>query len=309
MQCPNCFVNIKASERRDNQCLKCYGTFVFEPKTHPLGLTDTYFSGTVDKLSHNGKYFFTPEQFYFSLNRKLIRKKNSLVVYIFIAVFTFIPALANGWKVVAIVALFWIVFFAYKIFFASKTVVLKQEFHEFNYDVLQPWKRVHNKPPSHLLTKKPSNEDLKKNLRGFLLCDTQSTADFLIANKLEKALGVSISNNVHFPKTKNRRDLPVFVLHDASFDGYKFLAEIERLYENEQKIFDLGLRPHDVKEFELANFRKKDSIGANISNLTNEENKWLAKGFHTPLFVIKPLHLIDFVSGKIERKFAEVENT
>lgn len=309
MQCPNCFVNIRYSERRYNQCLKCNGTYVFEPKTHPLGLTDTFFSRTVDKLSDNGKYFFTPEQFHFSLNRKQIRQNNSLVIYGFIAVFTLVAARVNSWNAAFIVAFFWICFFAYRIFFAAKTVSLKHEFHEFNYDVLQPWKSVHKKLPSHLIMHEPKKEDLKKNLRGFIVCDSQSMADFLIANKLEKNLNVSALNNVSFPKITHHRDLPVFILHDASFEGYKFVAEIERLYGNEQKIFDLGLRPFDVKEMELAIFRKKVLIAENFNDLTNAENKWLAKGFYTPLFVMKPSHLLDFISNKIERKFAEAENT
>lgn len=308
MQCPNCFVNIRASERRGNQCLKCNGTFVFEPKTHPIGLTDTYFSRTVDKLSDNGKYFFTPEQFYFAINRKQIRKNNALGIFIFVALLTFVPAVINNWKAAVIVGLFWTCFFAYRIFFASKTVSLKQEFHEFNYDVLQPWKSVHKNLPSHLIMNEPKKEDLKKNLRGFLICDSQSTANFLIANKLEKALNVSVLDNVNFPKITHHRDLPVFVLHDASFEGYKFVAEIERLYENEQKIFDIGLRPFDVKELEFAKFRKKLLITENFNDLTNEENKWLAKGFYTPLFVFKPEHLIRFVSEQIARHISATEN-
>lgn len=308
MQCPNCFVNIRASERFHNQCLKCNGTFVFEPKTHPLGLTDTFFTKTVDKLSDNGKYFFTPEQFYFSLNRKQIRRNNSLAGYIAIAVFTFIPAIGTGWKAVVLAAVFWSCVFAYKIFVASKTVSLKQEFHEFNSDVLQPWKSVHKDLPPNLIMNKLANENLKQHQRGFLLCDTQSTANFLIANKLGKTLNIYVSNDVNFPKNKNHQHLPIFMLHDASYEGYKFAAEIERLYENEQKVFDLGLRPHTAKELELARFRKKLLLSENIRSLTNEENRWLAKGFYTPLFVMKPSHLIESVSNKIERKFLETEN-
>lgn len=308
MQCPNCLVNIRYSERQDNQCLKCNGTFVFEPKNHPIGLTDTFFTKTVDKLSDNGKTFFTPEQFYFSLNRKQIRQNNSLVVYIIFTVFTLIPAIVTSWKIVVIAALFWICFFAYRIFFASKTVSLKQEFHEFNSDVLLPWKSVHKNLPPNLIMNKLPNENLKQNQRGFLLCDTQSTVNFLIANKLGKSLNIYVSNDVNFPRHKNSRHLPIFVLHDASYEGCKFVAEIERLYENEQKIFDLGLRPHDAKELELARFRKKLLLSQNIRSLTNEENRWLAKGFYTPLFVMKPSHLIEFVSNKIERIFAETEN-
>lgn len=308
MQCPNCFVNIRASERRGNQCLKCNGTFVFEPKTHPLGLTDTFFTKTVDKLSDNGRYFFTPEQFYFSLNRKQIRQNNSLAVYIFFAFITFILAIGGGWKAVGLAAIFWVCVFAYRIFVASKTASLKREFHEFNSDVLQPWKSFHKNLPPHLIMKKLTNENLKQHQRGFLLCDTQSTVNFLIANNLGKTLNIYISNDVNFPKHKNSRHLPIFILHNASYEGYKFVAEIERLYENEQKVFDLGLRPHNAKESELARFRKKLLISQNINGLTNEENRCLAKGFYTPLFVMKPTHLIEFVSNKIERIFAETEN-
>lgn len=308
MKCPNCLAEIKYKERSNNRCTKCRGTFVFEPKANSLGLTDAYFLRTVEKLGDNGKFFFTPEQFYFALHRKQLRAKNSLAGFVFLAAFTLIPAFIASRIIAAVIALFWICFFVYRFFFASKAVSPKMEFSEFNYDVLQAWKRVHKTLPPNFLTGKAESKFPVENPRGFLLCDAQSTANFLIANDLENSLNVLISSDADFPKNKFPAKSPIFVLHDASFDGFKFVAEIERIYADERKIFDIGLRPHEAKELEIAQFRRKNLIGANIDSLTNEENKWLEKGFYAPLYVLKPLHLLKMTTNKIKRKFAETEN-
>lgn len=306
MQCPNCFADIKFRERRSNQCLKCNGTFVFEPKTHPLGLTDAYFSKTVDKLSDGGKIFFTPEQFHFALSRKAIRQSGALGLFIVLAVLTFVPAIYNNWIAGVFVGSFWLIVLIYKIFYSPKVAVFPQPLSAFDDLVLQPWKNKHKNLPPRLITKNVEDKNLKDKLRGFLLCDSQSTANFLIANNLEKNLNLSVSNSVDFPKNKNRRNLPIFVLHDAGFNGYKFLEQIEQIYET--GIFDIGLRPNDVKRFDLTVFRSNAAGEINMPELTNEENKWLNKGLFVPLFVMKPAHLIEFVTDKIERRFIKHEN-
>lgn len=308
MKCPNCFADIKYKERSNNQCLKCNGTFVFEPKTHPLGLTDGYFSRTVDKLSDNGEIYFTLEQFHFALNRKKIRQSDLTVLLIIFAIITSVSAFFIFSVAAIFVVLFWTCFFIYRFFYKVKIVSLQQTLTEFKDDVLQPWKKAHKNLPSNLVMKQLEGDNLKDKLRGFLLCDTNSTATFLIANKMEKSLGLSVSNDVDFPRRKHRTDLPIFVLHDASRAGFDFVEQIKRIYENDREIFDIGLRPNDAKVFELPVLRQKSTSQTNVIELTIEENKWLNQGFYTPLFVLKPSHLLEFVTDKIERNFVSNEN-
>ena len=308
MKCPNCFADIKYKERRNNQCPKCFGTYVFEPKTHPLGLTDDYFSRTVDKLSDNGEIFFTLEQFHFALNRKKIRQSDLTVLFVIVAIFTSVIAFFIFGIAAILLVLFWMSFFIYRFFYKEKTVAVRQTLPEFKTEVLQPWKTAHKSLPPHLIVKTIDGANLKDKLRGFLLCDTNSTATFLIANKLEKSLGLSVSNDVDFPRRKHRTDLPIFVLHDASREGYEFAERVKRIYESEREIFDIGLRPNDAKVFELPVFRQKIASRINVIELTTEENLWLNKGFYTPLFVLKPSRLLEFVTDKIERKFVSNES-
>lgn len=309
MKCPNCFAEIKYKERVNNQCTKCKGTFVFEPKTHPLGLTDTYFSKTVDKLSANGTIFFTLDQLRFAVSRKRIRQSGANGGFVVIAVFTFIPAVYNNWKIAVAVFLFWACFFVYRIFFRTKIVSLKQSATEFETFVLKPWEKAHKNSLSHLIGKDWEGKDLKKDLRGFLLCDSPDAANFLVANKTDKNFRLHVSTELQLPKRRNRLDLPIFVLHDASNSGYAFFEKAEKLYEQNTEIFDIGLRPQDVKRLELAIFREPNPAGVNIKRLTNEENKWLGKGFYTPLFALKPAHLLRFMNERIERNLPAIEKS
>lgn len=309
MKCPNCFAEIKYRERSNNQCTKCFGTFVFEPKTHPLGLTDTYFSKTVDKLSANGTIFFTLEQLQFALNRKKFRQADTFPFFFVVAIVTTILTFAFLASFGVFVASFWTIFLVYKKLNPTKTVSIKQTLSDFYDEVLMPWKKVHDKSPTHLITKNFENEDLKNALQGFLLCDQKSTVNFLLANNLEKILRVSITDEIDLPQRKNRLDLPIFVLHDANIEGYKFFEKAEKLYERNTKIFDIGLRPQDVKQFELLIFREPNPSGVNIRHLTDEENKWLTKGFYTPLFVLKPAPLLRFVNERIKRNLPTIEKS
>lgn len=309
MKCPNCFADIRYSERRNNQCPKCFGSYVFEPKTHPLGLTDDYFSRTVDKISDNGKIYFTPEQLYFALTRKQNRKNDLDGFLLVVAIITIALAVCNGLIAVAlIVGLFWAIFFTYRKFYAGKVIKLPQTFSDFDESVLQPWKMAHKKLPPHLITKKTDSEEFKKKLHGFLICDSNDAATFLNANKMDEKFNLFITKDFQNPRINSRTDLPIFVLHDAGARGYEFAEQIKKLYENDREVFDIGLRPNDVKVFELPIFRAKFPNQVNTPELTIEENKWLDKGFYTPLYVLKPSHLIEYVSGKIERRLAKTES-
>lgn len=309
MKCPNCLAEIKYKERSNNQCTKCRGTFVFEPKAHPLGLTDTYFSKIIDKLSANGTIFFTLDQLRFAANRKRMRQSGADGGFAVIAVVSMIAAVLTGWKIAAGVFLFWLCFFVYRVFFTTRTVSLKQSETEFRLFVLEPWERVHRDSLSHLIRKNLEGDALKKDLRGFLLCDSRELMNFLIANDAEKNLGLNVSTDLQLPKIKNRLDLPIFVLHDASIDGCKFFEKAESLYEQNAEIFDIGLRPRDVEQFELPVFREKNPANVTLKRLTEKENIWLNKGFYAPLFVLKPAQLIRFVNEKIERKFPSDETS
>lgn len=309
MKCPNCLAEIKYRERSNNKCTKCDGTFVFEPKTHSLNLTDTFFSKTVDRLSANGTIFFTLEQFQFALNRKRFRQADSFPFFFVVAILTTILTFVFLAPFGVFVIIFWTIFLVYKKLTSTVTVEMKQNLSEFYDDVLMPWKRVHTFSPSNLITGNFENEDLGNSLQGFLLCDKKSTVNFLLANKTESFLRVSITDEIDLPQIKNRPDLPVFVLHDASIDGYKFFEKAEKLYEKNTEIFDIGLQPNDVKQFDLEIFREPNPASVNIGHLTDEENKWLARGFFTPLCAVKPEKLLRSVAAQIKRKLPSIEKS
>ena len=78
MKCSNCRVDNTLKDRIGNsgRCKNCRQPFAFEPTTMrpPLRFTDLFFAQLIQDLSANNTLFFTETQFYYFLNRRLVRK-------------------------------------------------------------------------------------------------------------------------------------------------------------------------------------------------------------------------------------------
>lgn len=321
MKCPKCFETIKYKERSHNKCPKCSGSFAFEPKYHPLQLTDIYFSKVVDKLSDNGKLYFTPQQLQFAVSRKKI-KSNSKVLWLLIpaiitTIITFVVS-ANILKdlynddpfgrglaasITVFVFLLWIVIMICLKIFRKTHISLPQHPQEFKDSVIHPWKSVYGNVLQKLLSEKPKSAANNYNLRGILFCETKDTRDFLFANQLNIKFGLSVHTRLD---SKIPDNLPIYVLHDASSEGIVFLEKIKERFANQRQIIDLGLRPNSVINSKLTKFRQTNSTKNNFSSLTKVENDWLNKGYYTPLFVLKPEKLIQYVTKQIEQRSRKI---
>jgi len=79
MKCIACGTDNNLRERTEHggRCSRCQHPFVFEPTTMtpPLRFTDGFFEKAIADISANDTLYFTPNQFYYLLNRRLKQKQ------------------------------------------------------------------------------------------------------------------------------------------------------------------------------------------------------------------------------------------
>lgn len=86
MKCIQCQTDNNLKDRTANQgrCKNCGHPFVFEPTT--MGspkFTDPFFAKAISDLSVNGSLYFTSQQLYYLIDKRLKRKINNMVLQIF----------------------------------------------------------------------------------------------------------------------------------------------------------------------------------------------------------------------------------
>ena len=299
MICPHCSQSITYKERSNNQCSKCYKEFAFEPKTHPLLLTDKYFSKVVEKLSDNGKLYYTPQQLMYAVSRKKMKSTSMVIIIVVLAVVTSIIAAAIFFPLLVFVIPFWIIVILAQIFYFGKFVSPPQSLEKFEASVIYRWRSIYVISPEKLIIEKPRQTFASLNLRGILFCETEEMASFIIANQLNIKYGV----NVVYDLNSNLPDnLPIYVLHDATSEGVGLFERVKTHFGTKRKVINLGLRPASVINSKLTVFREKNYADNNFGSLTSAEKKWLKKGHYTPLFVLRPAQLIKYLDKQFERK-------
>ena len=317
MICPHCTQSVTYKERSYKTCSNCKKEFAFEPKSHSLLISDKYFSNVVKKLSYDGKLFYTSEQLQFAVSRKKIKNGSNIVGLIIIATITTIIALiisaallpdppkANSLRILLFflipVAVFfvWVIVIGGKIIRNQTHICLPQSRSDFNDSVLYRWKEIYGKFPQKLIMEKPQSLSSNYNLRGILFCETEDTANFILANQLNIKFGLTVVNDLN---SKLPDSLPIYVLHDATSEGIELLEKVKTHFGNQRKIIDLGLKPQSVMNSKLMQFRQRNYGKTDFSSLNSAEIKWLRQGFYTPLFVLRPTQLIKYLDKQFEQK-------
>lgn len=299
MICPRCGQDIKYKERSNNQCSKCYKDFAFEPKTHPLLITDKYFLKVTEKLSDYGKLFYTPQQLQTALSRKKLSTKGTMIVIVILAVISSILIAIFFYPLLLFVIPFWIIAILVQLFYFGKFVSLPQTINEFEDSVIHRWKSVYGDFPKKLIMEKPSRSYASLNLRGILFCETEDTANFIIANQLNIKFGLTVVSDLN---SKLPDNLPIYVLHDATSEGIELLEKIKTHFGNQRKVIDLGLKPSSVMNSKMMKFRERNYGKTDFSSLNQAERDWLKKGFYTPLSAMRPTQLIQYLTKQFERK-------
>jgi hypothetical protein len=82
MKCINCDASNTLKDRVANtgRCKSCNRPFAFEPTTMPdeTRFTDTFFAKLVSDISAKDTLFFTPDQLYYLLNKRLISRAGNI---------------------------------------------------------------------------------------------------------------------------------------------------------------------------------------------------------------------------------------
>lgn len=325
MKCPHCSTDLKYRERGGQKCSSCGREFALEPKNDPLGLHDIKFRNAVSKLSADGKFYFTSGQLFYFLSRKKIKNtfhtaRGFLIFFVIVCTVGSIPLSSTPLVFLTVPAA--VVFAILLIIFWKQEgrLTLPKTQREFEDDALHRWRTVYQKLPPRLITNAhlpPENSRVLENTRGILICHEQEILACLAANGTAENLGLILLNAPPtYPQTKNakldfireRRDLPIFILHDASIEGCLMKDEFIRRNlggEPTRRVYDIGLRPRAVMKSNLLRLRENDSTNLTdgLSGLAPEEIAWLKKGYYTPLLALAPAQLINLVSGAVQRVY------
>lgn len=329
MICPHCKADIKYRERGGKKCSQCRQEFAFEPKTDPLGLHDARFVKAADRISDYGKIYFTPTQLYYFLARKkLTNSTNSLLGTIFFGAFlgTILSIIlsfafsSTGFLLLGLLG--WIGAGILSFIFWNRQGDLTVPQVAMERDVLNRWSHIYSSLPPQLIKNSqalPLSNPLP-TVRGALVCDIDEILTCLAANKVNEQLGLMFLNSSRglnaadksrLEFIRQNRDLPVFVLHDASADGCQLKQNFLRKHlgnDQRRKVFDIGLRPRTVMSVpKLLKLRWKNNASdlPQYENLTPEETKWLNTGNYTPLLSLTPAQLIKYVTAAVQKNLSK----
>jgi hypothetical protein len=262
MKCPKCEAKQKASS---GAACPCGYRFALNPKDSPY-LSDRAMAHVIDKLSGNGQYYFTFNQLYSALHKAGAekKKKNKRVGSVLIVIFTVaiagLVAKPVGLWLSVIVALAGI---------AGLIAMLRWR-PEAKFDeltrVINHYRSLHpiaNMVDGTRFKVERTKEELKKELFDYaperiLIAQNDQMVDMLVMNRFHFENKTIIVSANKYPEhvfnacqkfLAKKPDIPVELLHDASWEGVKLKGKLQadKTWNLEGKnMVDLGLSLQDV---------------------------------------------------------------
>ncbi|MCA1724435.1 MAG: hypothetical protein LC748_09360, partial [Thermomicrobia bacterium] len=205
---------------------------------------------------------------------------------------------------------------------------------EFRDSLLTRWVRVHGTPPKML----PEGGRPRTGARDgaietdiaqysfdrILVCDTDETADMLVANNLHFETNTPIISIAGYPAdafarvmemVRRNPALTVFTVHDADSQGcllpLRMREEAAWFPQPSVTIIDIGLRPRHVATMPgLITTRDVSRMGisAELTRLLSPgERRWLAAGEQVELAVFRPTRLLRAIYQTLNRTAEETE--
>lgn len=328
MICPHCEKNLLRKERPNNTCSHCRRTYALDPKTNSLGLSDLRVRRIVAKVTEEGRISVVPDQLWYALSRRRLKEG------------TFAPGCA-GTSLFAglVVGVFGIFTETAYLFLASGALLLVSAGFAlaraagagrgfpvmsrtaFRSEALAPWQNVYgglppgvvdDAPPlpSRAGTRAPSGAQPG----AVLLCPDRSTTAFLIANGLPARYGIALAKDLDAVHALPARG-PVIVLHDADAHG-ELLVRHVRASLGQRTVIDAGLPLRTVRRLAQAvPYREKQEKPDRetmarltaLGEFTEEELKWLGKGWRFPLVGMPPARLLAAVTRVAEQVSGSVD--
>ena len=328
MKCIHCGTNADYKTRQaTGRCPGCMHYYSFEPKEMDFKLTDPFFQAAIDKVSYEGRLYFTSRQLWYELNRGLWRKRmvkpgSIITTTVIAAVIAFMffndfPLLVVALAITALlVMLAWNYYIKHS---PRHTPIMNLGF--FTPSVLASWTGVHGRPQMLMhkdgltfgINPRGEESDLTDySFDRLVITENKDTATMLVANKLqlEKKCAILYANDLSSDRAsqllkmvKHNPLLKVIVIHDASVEGCGLLTKLRQeswFPEDSVEWVDLGLRPNQARKLRLFTIRKPDTHvfteHPGIKHLAPEEIDWLKQGNTAELEGLRPRRLLRSIS-------------
>lgn len=355
MKCLYCDTDNTYKERAaKHACKKCARPFAFEPRDMPaFPITDRAFMASINAVSDKGARFYTPRQLYYQVIRQRAKpgkaadhSRRGLLLFWVIGVLVLVLFALFGHTTGLIVgltlggAIIGLGYLLRRLLVPPSAAVRKRApaapipYQVFQESILARWERVHG-PPTNMLpeggrARTGAREGAREtdiaqySFDRLLVCDSDETADMLVANNLHFETNTPIISLAGYPAdafarvmemVRRNPALTVFTLHDADNKGcllpLRLREDCDWFPQPSVTIIDIGLRPRHVATMPgLIRTRGgvRSSLPAELTRmLTPGERTWLAAGERVELAVFKPSRLMRAIYQTFNRTAEEAE--
>lgn len=290
MKCPKCTTN---HPYRTGMTCKCGYRFSLDPKK--LGMADGSFLALVKKCSASGTYHFTRNQLHAAyLRQKPLGRKSCAITLLGASVFVTVILLLvlfdgnkNDFRGLAIIVpiivvlpiLAWIVMYVLPVYDSFEKVMKATQTGDLS-------KSLGNLVDKPMLFEKPpewNEQDIHDyGVERVLIVEHELNVDWLVRNNFHSAQRVLVISESGYPNyllpvvqelLRERSDLPVFLLHDATDAGAQMLSRLrsdERFPLDQHPVIDLGLFKNDTSRIKkLSKVNEAYPRGTPLDTLPN----------------------------------------
>jgi hypothetical protein len=340
MKCPHCLADLKYRDRRDGKCAKCRRPFALEPRGDVLGMSDLRLRGLAERLSDQGKCWYTAAQLGHAAVRNKIKQETEkqlsvrtqiiligIMGIVSVALFFFESLRwCSGVLFILIIGLGISAAMQYLQSQKPPLERFQKVLEGFEEQFVVPWEGIHGALPGRVTAQEATA--LRRfqlppaQVRAVLASPVADVLDCLRANGLPQRLGLALINPDQpagadesiIALLRSRPRLPLLLVHDASVSGCLLPALLPARWglAPNHRIIDLGLRPRHVQQLrlpwkreapprELLDLLERRAQMPNGLALTPEEREWLRSGYVTSALFIPPARLVTVVTQAVER--------
>ncbi|GGT70381.1 hypothetical protein GCM10010207_80930 [Streptomyces atratus] len=322
MICPHCEKNLLRKERPDNTCSHCRRTYALDPKTNSLGLSDLRVRRILAKVTEEGRIAVVPDQLWYALSRKRLKESRfapgcasaSLGAGLFVGFFAIVAGITYLLLVSGALLL------AAAGFAFARAAGVSRGFPvmsraAFRSEALAPWRNVYGGLPPGVVDDSPPvpsragvRAPSEAQPAAVLLCPDRSITAFLVADGLPARYGIAPAEDLDAVRALPTRG-PVIVLHDADAHGELLVRQVRECL-GQRTVIDAGLPLRTVRRLAQAvPYRDKQEKPDRetmarltaLGEFTEEELKWLGKGWRFPLVGMPPARLLAAVTRVAEQ--------
>ena len=285
MKCPHCLADLKYRDRRDGKCPQCQSPFALEPRDNALGLSDLRLRGLAERLSKQGKCWYTAAQLgCAAVRNKMKEEAEKQASASDGGILTVIAWIGIGVIIVALIfvgiassttpsfALFIVSILLGSIGISAYLQSRKPPLERFQKVLegfeeryIAPWERIHGMLPGRVTAQEAMAlrrfQLPPSRVRAVLVSPVADVLDCLRVNGLPQRLGLALINpdqpagadEAIIALLRSRPRLPLLLVHDASVPGCLLPALLPTRWglAPNHRIVDLGLRPRHVQQLRL----------------------------------------------------------